>query len=165
MLDKAILKNCKRRKTNLAMAWVDFKKAYDMVPHSWILETLSMFGIADNIKQLIQNSMPVWKTQLYHDQENLGTVNIKRGIFQGDSFSPLLFVIALIPISRVLKNVKMGYKVDKQSLTINHMLFMDDLKLFGKSLNEIDSLVKTVETCCSDIGMEFGIAKCAVLNL
>ena len=53
MLDKAILKNCKRRKTNLAMAWVDFKKAYDMVPHSWILETLSMFGIADNIKQLI----------------------------------------------------------------------------------------------------------------
>ena len=45
------------------------------------------------------------------------------------------------------------------------MLFMDDLKLFGKSMNEIDSLVKTVETCCSDIGMEFGIAKCAVLNL
>ena len=124
-----------------------------------------MFGIADNIKQLIQNSMPVWKTQLYHDQENLGTVNIKRGIFQGDSFSPLLFVIALIPISRVLKNVKMGYKVDKQSLTINHMLFMDDLKLFGKSMNEIDSLVKTVETCCSEIGMVFGIAKCAVLNL
>ena len=32
-------------------------------------------------------------------------------------------------------------------------------------MNEIDSLVKTVETCCSDIGMEFGIAKCAVLNL
>ena len=165
MLDKGILKNCKRRKTNLAMAWVDFKKAYDMVRHSWILETLSMFGIADNIKQLIQNSMPLWKTQLYHDQENLGTVNIKRGIFQGDSFSPLLFVIALIPISHVLKNVKMGYKVDKQSLTINHMLFMDDLKLFGKSMNEIDSLVKTVEACCSDIGMEFGIAKCAVLNL
>ena len=45
------------------------------------------------------------------------------------------------------------------------MLFMDDLKLFGKSMNEIDSLVKTVETCCADIGMAFGIAKCAVLNL
>ena len=69
---------------------------------------------------------------------NLGTVNIKRGIFQGDSFSPLLFVIALIQISGVLKNVRMCYEVDKQSLTINHMLFMDDLKLFGKSMNDID---------------------------
>ena len=45
------------------------------------------------------------------------------------------------------------------------MLFVNDLKLFGKSMNEIDSLFKTVETCCSDIGMAFGIAKCAVLNL
>ena len=53
----------------------------------------------------------------------------------------------------------------KQSLTINHMLFMDDLDLFGKSMTEIDSLVKTVETCCADIGMAFGIAKCAALNL
>eukprot|EP00112_Aurelia_sp_Birch-Aquarium-sp1_P003300 Seg1367.7 transcript_id=Seg1367.7/GoldUCD/mRNA.D3Y31 product="Retrovirus-related Pol polyprotein from type-1 retrotransposable element R2" pseudo=true protein_id=Seg1367.7/GoldUCD/D3Y31 len=124
-----------------------------------------MFGIADNIKQLLQNSMPLWKTQLYHGRNNLGTVNIKRGMFQGDSFSPLLFVIALIPISRVLQNVRMGYKVDKQGLSINHMLFMDDLKLFGKLMNEIDSLVKTVETCSSDIGMVFGIAKCPVLNL
>ena len=57
--------------------------------------------------------MPLWKTQLYHGQENLGNVNRKRGIFQGDSFSPLLFVITLIPISRVLKNVRMGYEVDK----------------------------------------------------
>ena len=71
MLDKAIFKNCKRRKTNLAKAWVDFKKAYDMAQHSWILETLSMFGIAVNITQLLQNSMPLWKTQLYHGQETL----------------------------------------------------------------------------------------------
>ena len=32
-------------------------------------------------------------------------------------------------------------------------------------MNEIDSLVKTVETCCADIGMAFSIAKCAVLNV
>ena len=37
-IDKGIMKDCKRRETNLAMAWVDYKKAYDMVPHSWILE-------------------------------------------------------------------------------------------------------------------------------
>ena len=42
---------------------------------------------------------------------------------------------------------------------------MDDLKLFGKSENEIDSLVKTVQQCSTDIGMEFGVSKCAVVNL
>ena len=48
IIDKTVLKNCKKRLTNLSMAWIDFKKAYDMVPHSWILDTLKMFGVAEN---------------------------------------------------------------------------------------------------------------------
>ena len=39
LVDKMVMRNYKRRKKNLAMAWIDYKKAYDMVPHSWILET------------------------------------------------------------------------------------------------------------------------------
>ena len=38
LLDKAILNNCRRTLTNLPMAWIDYEKAYDMVPHSWILK-------------------------------------------------------------------------------------------------------------------------------
>ena len=34
LFDKAILRNCKNRKVNLAMAWIDYRKAYDMIPHS-----------------------------------------------------------------------------------------------------------------------------------
>ena len=40
LLDKAVVRNSRRRKTNLNMAWIDFQKACDMVPHSWILKTL-----------------------------------------------------------------------------------------------------------------------------
>ena len=42
---------------------------------------------------------------------------------------------------------------------------MDDLKLFGKNENQIDSLVKTVYLFSEDIGMEFGLKKCAVVVL
>ena len=42
---------------------------------------------------------------------------------------------------------------------------MDDLKRFGKSYEQIDSLVQTVHTFSIDIGMEFGIKKCGVLVL
>jgi len=34
------------------MAWIDYKKAYDMVTHSWILESMTLVGIAKNIKRL-----------------------------------------------------------------------------------------------------------------
>ena len=60
-----------------------------------------MFGIAENIIDIMSSSMPMWKTNLYANSQHLGSVSIKRGIFQGDSFSPLLFVITLIPITMV----------------------------------------------------------------
>ena len=44
-------------KTDLAMAWIDYKKAYDMVPRSCIIECLDLFGVAENIKTLLVNSM------------------------------------------------------------------------------------------------------------
>jgi len=40
LIDKTIIRNCKQRKTGLAMGWVDYEKAFDMVPHSWILKVL-----------------------------------------------------------------------------------------------------------------------------
>ena len=40
---------------------------------------------------------------------------------------------------------------------------MDDLKLYSRSEKGLDSLVQTVRAFSEDIGMEFGIEKCAML--
>ena len=47
------------------MAWIDYKKACDMVPHSWIIKCLDLFEVAENIKSLLVNSMENWKVMLY----------------------------------------------------------------------------------------------------
>ena len=64
------------------MAWIHYKKAYDMVPHSWIIEYLDLFGVADNINSLLVNSMEKWKVMLCSGNSELGEVKIKRGIFK-----------------------------------------------------------------------------------
>ena len=56
-IDRPVIKEVKARNKNLAMAWIDYKKAYDMVPHSWIIECSDLFGLAENIKSLLFNSM------------------------------------------------------------------------------------------------------------
>ena len=42
---------------------------------------------------------------------------------------------------------------------------MDDLKLYGKNEEQVDSLVNTVRVFSQDIGMEFGINKCDILTI
>ena len=165
LIDKTILKDCKKRKTNLAMAWIDYKKAYDFVPHSWILECLNLFGIADNVKSFIERSMERWKLLLTSNGSDLCEVDVNRGIFQGDSLSPLIFVICMIPLSLLLRKMKASYEWGKKEFKVNHLLFMDDLKLFGKNEDQIDSLVQTVFLFSEDIGMVFGLKKCGVIIL
>ena len=163
LIDKMVLKNCKRRQSGLAMGWIDYKKAYDMVPHLWIKKCMEMCGVADNIRVLIERSMEKWETKLTSGGAELGKVKIRRGTFQGDSLSPLLFLLSVIPLSLVLRKVKAGYDLGKNQGVINHLLFMDDLKLYGKTENQLDTLVNTVRIFSSDICMEFGIEKCGML--
>ena len=42
---------------------------------------------------------------------------------------------------------------------------MDDLKLYSRTGKGLDSLVQTVRVFSEDIGMEFGIEKCAMLAM
>ena len=50
LIDKAVVRNCRRRKTKLKMAWVDLRKAYDMGLDSWILKTLGQVWTAIDIR-------------------------------------------------------------------------------------------------------------------
>jgi hypothetical protein len=165
LIDKMILRNAKRRKVNLHVAWIDYKKAFDSLPHSWIAKCLDMLGISSNIRQFLKTAMASWNTLLAVNGQILGQVNIRRGIFQGDSLSPLLFVAAMIPLTIILRQTRLGYQTSKSAEKISHLLYMDDLKLYGKSAAELESLLNTVRIFSNDISMEFGLDKCATLTI
>ena len=129
-----------------------------MIPHLWILESLGLVQVSENIVEFIRKSMKNWITNLTSCGEYLVNVDVRRGIFQGDSLSPLLFVLCMIPLTQILRKLKSGYTL-KNGETLNHILFMDDLKIFAKSDSEVDGLVSTVQILSNDIGMEFGIKK------
>ena len=69
------------------------------------------------------------KTQAYITSEN---VKIKCGIFQGDLLFPLLFFLALVPFYYELNET--GYWQLIYESKINHLFYMDDLKLHRKML-------------------------------
>ena len=163
LIDKAVLREVRTKKRFLAMAWIDYRKAYDMLPHSWILESLGLIKVAKNIDGLLRGSMKDWRTELTANGETLGEVPIRRGIFQGDSLSPLLFIVAMIPLTMLLRRDPYGYALGTGQKVINHLLFMDDLKLYAGKKGDLEKLLRTVHSFSKDIGMEFGMEKCAVL--
>ena len=70
-------------------------------------------------------------------------IKIKCGIFQGDSLSPLLFCICLIPLTEQLNRLNTGYEEHTTTTKISHLLYMGDLKLIAKSEEELQKQLKT----------------------
>ena len=98
-IDKMIMREVKMRKQNLSMAWIDYKKVYYMLPHSWIIDCLETVEINEKIRRLLAERMKSWRVELIHGEENLGEVNRRQEIFQGDSLLPLLCVCYHLHIS------------------------------------------------------------------
>ena len=110
----------KRRSTNLAMTCIDYQKAYDTIPHSWVSEYFEVFGVAEDTKKSLVNSMNKRKLELTSNGMPLCNVGIKRVIFQGDSLSPLAFVLCIVPSSLILRNMKFHYKFGDKKIRQNH---------------------------------------------
>ena len=71
----------------------------------------------------------------------------------------------MIPLRLILRKAKAAYEFSESNEKINHLLFLDDLKLYSRSEKGLVSLVQTVRVFSEDIAMEFGIEKCAMLVL
>ena len=84
-------------------------------------------------------------------------VKIQKGIFYGDSFSPLVFVIAMMPLNHILRKYTGGYKFTKLQENINHFVYMDDIKIFVKNEKEMKTHIQKIRIYSQDIEMEFGI--------
>ena len=67
--------------TNLSVAWIDYKKDYDMVPHTWILQCLKIIKVTDNTRNVTKKSMKNWQVELTSGEETLDQVKINRCIF------------------------------------------------------------------------------------
>ena len=77
--------------------------------------------------------MQTWRMELTAGGQSLAEVKIQRGIFQGDALSPLLFVIAMMPLNHILRKCTAGYKLSKSQEKLNHLTYMADIKLYAKS--------------------------------
>ena len=90
--------------------------------------------------------MKNWRVELTAGGKSLAEKKIQRGIFQGDELSALLFIIAMMPLNHILRKCTARYKLRRLQEKINHLMYMDDIKLFAKNEKELETLIHTEYT-------------------
>ena len=100
-IDQHILNESKTRWKNLAMAWIEYNKAYDMVLRMWLINCLKMYKVLHEVINFLEKTRKTWRVELTAGGRSLAEAKIQRGIFQGDALSTLLFVIAMMPLDHI----------------------------------------------------------------
>ena len=69
----------------IIIAWIDYQKAFDSVPHSWVEKSIKLVGVNGKIVRFCKLSMEKWNTRLIlkTKQEVMQSqpIQIRRGIF------------------------------------------------------------------------------------
>ena len=108
--------------------------------------------------------MKSWQVELTSGEENLGEVNIRPWVFQGDPLSPLLTVLCVTTFTNLKRCcTRISFASNKQKN--NHLLFMDDMKLYASNEKSLESLIQTVRMFSNDTGMKILVEKCTVLTM
>ena len=62
MIDKMILDEVIKHKRSDVMAWLDYQKAFDSVPHEWLLTALKLAKVPPPVISAIETLMLKWLT-------------------------------------------------------------------------------------------------------
>lgn len=89
MIAEAIESEIRALRKNNSMCWIHYKKSYDIVPNNWILESLDMVEISENVRNVLRGYAADWRT-VTAENEELGEVAINQEIYKGDFIYPFI---------------------------------------------------------------------------
>ncbi len=164
-----VTESVKVRRGGLSVAWIDYKKAYDLVPHNWVCKVLESIKAPHYIRRCFDDLIPMWKSQF---QLGFGRhalrfdVKFRKGLFQGNSLSPLLFCLCITQLSHAFSSDMDGVRCSPvKNVRITHLLFMDDLKMYAGNSSQLECALYVVNRVPDAMGLDLGLTKCAECHM
>ena len=65
LLTSGVWHQVSSRSRSLSVAWIDYRKAFDSVPHNWLLECLRLFQFPSVLQTCLKGLVSLWRTALF----------------------------------------------------------------------------------------------------
>ena len=133
--------------------YLDFRKAFDSVPHERLLTKMNAYGICGNILKWTRNFLQGRTQKVRVGDKFSDSAEVLSGIPQGSILGPILFTIFINDMPSSLES--MCY------------IFADDTKILNSCQNRdaIQRDIKNLEEWSDKWNLFFNVSKCHVLHM
>ena len=141
---------------SIDVIYLDFQKAFDIVPHQHLLQKLTSFGIHGNILKWIENFLSNRKQQVVLNGHQSCSIPVTSGMPQGSVLGPLLFTMFVNEIPSIVSSPV--------------LMFADDMKIFRVIRNKDDytmlqnDLRDLLHRSSHQWQLKFNVSKCKHLH-
>eukprot|EP00924_Labyrinthula_sp_SR-Ha-C_P015902 augustus_masked-scaffold_4-processed-gene-12.37-mRNA-1 protein AED:1.00 eAED:1.00 QI:0/0/0/0/1/1/4/0/1011 len=157
IVKKKLLQN-----TKLKLLFIDFQKAFDSVNHDFIQLSLKEHGVPSKHRKLIRVLYKNSTVKVSDGKHMSKTVHLRRGVLQGHSLSPAIFILVLnSTIKRIDKNTLANVEVAGN--LFNYLAFADDLVALCENNNQISSFIEQTYKLESLSGLRINLTKTKIL--
>jgi hypothetical protein len=143
---------------------LNFEKAFDRVDFNYLWQTIELMRLGGKFLQLVKGLVIGAKAKIIVNGLYADSISIKRGVRQGDSLAFLLFAILTHPlisyIDYQIESHRLPILLISKELTICHMLFADDVRIFILALETaFEELRKCIALYEKALGAKLNLQK------
>ena len=133
-----ILETAEEYKIPICMAFIDYEKAFDSIEHTAVFQALEKQGVESRYINILKNAYNNGTAQIKTDSVS-EKFKIDRGVRQGDTLSPNLFIAALEEIFKRTDLQEKGIKINGERMS--NLRFADDIVLFASDVKELEQMI------------------------
>lgn len=145
------------------VVFIDFRKAYDLVPREKLFKKMRTMGITEGIISNVKAYYKVTTARVRVSGSFSDPFGIDIGVKQGCTMSPLLFSIFINDILDEVKQLNLGVSIPGVMEKLSGLIYADDLALLIERKEDIQPTLDCISRWCRSNHMSTNASKCAIL--
>ena len=151
----------------------DFKKVFDSINRSIMLQILESYGNPEIIIQIIALTYKNTHAKIITPDEETEHFEITKVVLQGDTLAPYLFVITLdYAIRQALegREEELGFEISKRrssrhpAIHLSDLSYADDIAFISKEVEQAQIMLNSIEKEAIKIGLHINANKTEVMS-
>jgi hypothetical protein len=168
-----MIEDAGRTHQDLYVLYVDFTNAFNTISHRKLFMIMKDLGFPDDVITVIKGIYTGASTKIHlHKPDGITTpsVHVGRGTIQGDTLSPLIFLIYIEPMLRWFRVGGHGYSPGCQAvrnprLTQSALAYADDMAMLTGCYKRLIHQFRKLQAYCKWGGLTLNAKKCAVSGI
>ena len=160
---QTLIQQARQEKRKLYCCFVDFKKAFDLVPRQTLWKVLEQRGMTGKVLTSLQSMYAADKACVLTHQGPTDLFECNIGVKQGCPASPLLFGLYLDELERLLENASDIDAPRIADILLAILLFANDIALFSYSTSGLQKQLDILAEFCLARGLSVNVKKTKTL--